>query len=171
MEPLEYKRGEIYMADLDPVVGSEQGGHRPVLIVQNNTGNRFSPTLITSVITSRKKRYMPTHVHLEGGGLPKDSMLLAEHIKTLDETRLGEQVGKLSIPLMAEVDAAIKISLGLNGTGQSNIWLCPHCADLFYHSDCFYIQRIDRYPVRRTQCEFCKQHRGFAYTVTFKIHR
>ena len=111
------KRGEIYYADLSPVVGSEQGGVRPVLIVQNDTGNRHSPTVIAAAITSQTgKAKLPTHIELaaERCGLPKDSVILLEQIRTLDKRRLRERMGKVDGAVMEQVDAAIAVSFGLS---------------------------------------------------------
>ena len=104
------RRGEIYYADLSPVVGSEQGGVRPVLIVQNDTGNRHSPTVIAAAITSRTgKAKLPTHIELPGqsSGLPRDSIILLEQI------RLREKMGRVEDDIMQQVDAAIAVSFGL----------------------------------------------------------
>ena len=110
------KRGEIYYADLSPVVGSEQGGVRPVLIVQNDIGNKFSPTVIAAAITSQKdKSRLPTHISLsaEHCGLSRDSVVLLEQIRTLDKRRLKERMGKLDTQSMYDVDRALSVSFGL----------------------------------------------------------
>ncbi|NLT39509.1 MAG: type II toxin-antitoxin system PemK/MazF family toxin [Clostridiales bacterium] len=110
------KRGDVYYADLSPVVGSEQGGTRPVLIVQNDTGNRHSPTVIAAAITSQiNKAKLPTHIELSGRscGLSKDSVILLEQIRTIDKRRLKERMGKLDPDLMDRVDDAIAVSFGL----------------------------------------------------------
>ena len=110
------KRGEIYYADLSPVVGSEQGGVRPVLIVQNDVGNKHSPTVIAAAITSqREKAKLPTHIELEADscGLSKDSVVLLEQIRTIDKKRLKEKIGHLDDKLMTKVNAALEISFGL----------------------------------------------------------
>lgn len=110
------KRGDIYYADLSPVVGSEQGGVRPVLIVQNDTGNRFSPTVIAAAITSQiNKSKLPTHIELSAQkyGLSKDSVVLLEQIRTLDKRRLREKMGRADDELMNRVDSAIAVSFGL----------------------------------------------------------
>ena len=110
------KRGDIYYADLSPVVGSEQGGLRPVLIIQNDVGNRYSPTVIAAAITSRLgKTKLPTHidVHAERAGLSRDSVVLLEQLRTLDKRRLRERLGHLDEALMEEIDTAIAVSLGL----------------------------------------------------------
>lgn len=110
------KRGDIYYADLSPVVGSEQGGIRPVLIVQNNVGNRYSPTVIAAAITSQvNKAKMPTHIELgaRSFGLTKDSIVLTEQIRTLDKKRLREKMGTLDEAHMQSVDEALAVSFGL----------------------------------------------------------
>lgn len=111
-------RGEIYSANLDPVVGSEQGGLRPVLIIQNNIGNRYSPTVVVLALTSQiQKARLPTHVFIPsaGHGLEKDSVVLAEQIRTLDKRRLKEKIGVLKPEFMRDVSRAVMISLGLTG--------------------------------------------------------
>ena len=111
------KRGDIFYADLSPVVGSEQGGLRPVLIVQNDTGNRHSPTVIAAAITSQVgKARLPTHIELQGAscGLTRDSVILLEQIRTIDKSRLRERMGKLDEPMMSKVDNAISVSFGLS---------------------------------------------------------
>ena len=110
------KRGDIYFADLSPVVGSEQGGMRPVLIVQNDTGNRHSPTVIAAAITSQTgKARLPTHIELsaQGCGLSRDSVILLEQIRTIDKSRLRERMGRLDAATMNKVDNAIAVSFGL----------------------------------------------------------
>ena len=110
------KRGDIYYADLSPVVGSEQGGMRPVLVVQNDTGNRHSPTVIAAAITSQTgKARLPTHIELSARsyGLSRDSVILLEQIRTLDKSRLRERMGQLDAPTMDRVNNAIAVSFGL----------------------------------------------------------
>ena len=110
------KRGDIYYADLSPVVGSEQGGLRPVLIIQNDIGNRYSPTVIAAAITSRMgKTKLPTHIDIyaERAGLAKESVILLEQIRTLDKRRLKEKMGHLDEGLMDQVNTAIAVSFGL----------------------------------------------------------
>ena len=111
------KRGEIYYADLSPVVGSEQGGVRPVLIIQNDTGNRYSPTVIAAAITSQTgKARLPTHIELpveEECGLTKDSVVLLEQVRTLDKKRLRERMGRVDDRIMEKIDTAIAVSFGL----------------------------------------------------------
>ena len=115
------RRGDIFYADLSPVVGSEQGGVRPVLIIQNDMGNRHSPTVIAAAITSQmNKAKLPTHIELVGQdcGLTKDSIVLLEQIRTLDKRRLREHMGRLDGALMDEVDRAIAVSFGLHANAK-----------------------------------------------------
>ena len=110
------RKGDIYYADLSPVVGSEQVGIRPVLVVQNDIGNRYSPTIIIAAITSQiNKAKLPTHVEIKGDdyGLSKDSVLLLEQIRTIDKKRLGEKIGHVEDDIIEKVDDALRISLGL----------------------------------------------------------
>ncbi|MBQ9429739.1 MAG: type II toxin-antitoxin system PemK/MazF family toxin [Clostridia bacterium] len=110
------RRGDIYYADLSPVVGSEQGGLRPVLIVQNDVGNRYSPTVIAAAITSKmSKARLPTHIDIYADrvGLARDSVVLLEQIRTIDKRRLKEKMGHLDERMMNEVNAALSISFGL----------------------------------------------------------
>lgn len=110
------KRGEIYYADLSPVVGSEQGGVRPVLIVQNDVGNKFSPTVIAAAITSqRDKSNLPTHIEVDARncGLARDSVVLLEQVRTIDKRRLKEKMGSLDTNDMGKVNHALSVSFGL----------------------------------------------------------
>lgn len=110
------KRGDIYYANLSPVVGSEQGGHRPVLVIQNDVGNKYSPTVIVAAITSQiSKAKLPTHVEVNASqyNLEKDSVVLLEQLRTIDKRRLREKVTHLSEEIMTRVDEAIRISIGL----------------------------------------------------------
>ncbi len=119
------KRGEIYYADLSPVVGSEQGGIRPILIVQNDTGNKYSPTIIAAAITSKiNKAKLPTHIELSANeyGLIKDSVILLEQIRTLDKKRLKERIGELSPITMSKVNTALLISLGVGEYPSANLY-------------------------------------------------
>lgn len=112
------KRGDIYYADLSPVVGSEQGGIRPLLVIQNDIGNKYSPTVIAAAITSQiNKAKMPTHIELAAKdyGLNKDSVILLEQIRTIDKRRLREKIGRIDDGLMASVNNALSISFGLGG--------------------------------------------------------
>jgi len=113
---VQIRRGDIYYADLSPVVGSEQGGVRPVVIVQNDVGNKYSPTVIAAAITSKiNKAKMPTHIEInaETFGLPKDSVVLTEQIRTIDKRRLKERIGHLDDEYMTKVNDALSVSFGL----------------------------------------------------------
>ncbi len=115
------KKGDLYFADLSPVVGSEQGGVRPVLVVQNDVGNKYSPTIIVAAVTSQtSKAKLPTHVELTAsqGGLSKNSVVLLEQLRTIDKQRLKERIGSLSDSQMPVVDAALGVSLGIANQPQ-----------------------------------------------------
>ena len=110
------KRGDVFYADLSPVIGSEQGGVRPVLVIQNDIGNKYSPTIIIAAITSQiNKAKLPTHVEISAPeyGLPKDSVVLLEQVRTIDKKRLREKIGRFNDEMMAKVDECLKISMGL----------------------------------------------------------
>ena len=112
------KRGDMFYADLSPVIGSEQGGIRPVLIIQNDVGNKYSPTVIAAAITSQQfKTKLPTHISVDAAvcGLSKDSVILLEQIRTIDKKRLHEKIGHLDLELMSTVNDALAISFGLSG--------------------------------------------------------
>ncbi|MEG1710972.1 MAG: type II toxin-antitoxin system PemK/MazF family toxin [Clostridia bacterium] len=111
------RRGELYYADLSPVVGSEQGGIRPVLVLQNDVGNKFSPTIIAAATTSKTdKAKLPTHIEINCNDycLPKDSIVLLEQIRTIDKSRLKEKIGELPQEIMSKVNTALLLSLGFN---------------------------------------------------------
>lgn len=115
------KKGDLYFADLSPVVGSEQGGVRPVLVVQNDVGNKYSPTIIVAAVTSQiNKAKLPTHVELKAtnGGLSKNSVVLLEQLRTIDKQRLKEHIGTLSDDQMPGVDRALGVSLGIVDVNQ-----------------------------------------------------
>ena len=111
------KKGDLYFADLSPVMGSEQGGVRPVLVVQNDIGNKFSPTIIVAAVTSKKnKADLPTHVEIsaDGNGLTKNSVILLEQLRTIDKIRLKERIGTIDKTRLPEVNEALSVSLGIN---------------------------------------------------------
>ena len=110
------KRGDVYYANLDPCIGSEQKGHRPVVVIQNDIGNMYSPTTIAAMITSSQKKKLPTHVHVEDieSGLTKDSIVMLEQIRTIDKKRLREHIGMLDSQQILTADNALLISLGLD---------------------------------------------------------
>lgn len=111
------KRGDLYYADLSPVIGSEQGGVRPVIVIQNDIGNRYSPTIIVAAVTSQiNKAKLPTHIEIEAYryGLTKDSVVLLEQVRTIDKKRLKEKIGRFDDDVMKKIDEALKMSLGLS---------------------------------------------------------
>lgn len=111
------KRGDLFYADLSPVIGSEQGGVRPVVIIQNDVGNKYSPTTIVAAITSQlNKTKLPTHVKVKANGndLPKNSVILLEQVRTIDKKRLREKIGNFADDVMRDIDQALKISLGID---------------------------------------------------------
>lgn len=108
------KRGSIYLANLDPAIGSEQGGSRPVLVIQNNTGNKYSPTVIVAAITSKQKKSMPTHVKVQSKyGIEKNSVILLEQLRTIDKRRIFKKVAELDKDVMGYIDDVLKFSLGI----------------------------------------------------------
>lgn len=109
------KRGDVYYAYLDPVIGSEQNGHRPVIVIQNDMGNLYSPTTIAAMVTSSQKKKLPTHVHVEdiGSGLSDDSIVMLEQIRTIDKQRLGTMIGHVSDKTMELIENAALCSLGI----------------------------------------------------------
>lgn len=109
------KRGDVYYADLDPVIGSEQNGHRPIIVLQNDIGNLYSPTTIAAMVTSSQKKKLPTHVHVidESSGLTDDSIVMLEHIRTIDKQRLGSMIGHISAETMELIENAALCSLGI----------------------------------------------------------
>lgn len=162
----EIKRGNLYIADLDPVKGSEQGGRRPVLIVQNDAGNQHSPTVIIAAINSQKKPNQPTHVCLKGVDvLPKDSMVLMEQIRTIDKSRLEEYIGKIGWELMEKVDRALRISVDLKKQEPMLLTLCPRCAAQFYNSASHHIKKAQEHQNIKEVCMFCNVRRGVDYYI------
>ena len=109
------KRGDVYYADLDPVIGSEQNGHRPIIVIQNDMGNLYSPTTIAAMVTSSQKKKLPTHAHVidEGSGLSDDSIVMLEQIRTIDKQRLGSMIGHVSDETMELIEDAALCSLGI----------------------------------------------------------
>lgn len=172
-QPAEIRRGDIFYADLNPVRGSEQGGLRPVLIVQNNIGNRHSPTVIIAPITSKlKKNSLPTHVGLPLDiGLPAKSMALLEQVRTIDKSRLGSYIVSLDDDLMDYVDDALGVSLALDDPTQEEhpdemtICLCPTCAAQFYNSTDHIIRRVDPLRDLKDDCTYCQVRQGYDYLI------
>ena len=166
-------RGELYYADLDPIIGSEQGGYRPVLIIQNNTGNKHSPTVIVAAITSKAgvKAKLPTHYFLEpGNGLEKTSLVLLEQLRTVDKQRLTEYVGTLPDNHIRGINHALAVSIGLNSnfTTPLLMTLCPTCASQFYNSPEHIIKRSDMAQTQKETCMFCNARQGYDFEIVRK---
>lgn len=169
-------RGDVYYADLNPVIGSEQGGTRPVLVVQNNTGNRFSPTVIIAPITSRtKKMVLPTHIGIPKGvgNLPSRSMVMLEQLRTIDKKRLIDYCGHLDEELMDYIGDALGISLGLSDDesdkpDEMQLCLCTTCARQFINSPDHVITRVDRWQTAHETCAYCDVRQGYDYRIIRK---
>ena len=166
------KRGEIYHADLNPVFGSEQGGYRPVLIIQNNRGNQHSPTVIVAAITSQPKTKLPTHVPINGiRGLEKESFVLLEQIRTVDKRRLDDYVGRLNRDQMNRVEKALRTSMEIKKLDKPVLMcLCPMCAKPFYNSKEHFIIRADRDQTIKETCMYCNVRQGYDYLIRKKYY-
>ena len=169
-------RGDIYYAKLNPVQGSEQGGLRPVLVIQNDKGNKHCPTVIIAPITSKgKKYYLPTHVILpERLELPRRSMVMLEQIRVLDKQRLREYVDCMEANEMEEIDRAICASLALPDERQAKkkaepegkrLCLCPNCSNQFYSSPDHVIRRAEGKQAENSVCEYCEVQPGLDFLV------
>lgn len=171
-----YYRGDVYMADLGQGVGSEQGGSRPVVIVQNDTGNHYSPTVIVAAMTSKadSKAKLPTHFTLEGF-TQVSSLVLCEQVRTLDKQRLGEYVGRLTQKEIQQLDYALAVSFGLRRPPKKRkekarkssltMTLCPSCADAFCWDGEHTLKRVDPISPEKDLCTFCGQRYGYEYRV------
>lgn len=184
--PDEVLRGQMYYADLDPVIGSEQGGNRPVLVIQNNIGNRHSPTIIIAPITTRvKKLHQPTHIGVPPYfGLPQNSMVMLEQIRTIDKSRLGSYVGCFDDDVMDYVDEALGISVGLHDLagkeqkpyadeshdemhGEMVLTLCGTCLRQFICSPEHIVRRINHAQAKEP-CMYCHVRDGYDYRIIHK---
>ncbi len=166
---MQIKRGDVYIAELDPVVGSEQGGCRPVLIVQADRGLRNAPTAVVLPITSQTKPALPTHAFLVGAsGLSAGSIALAEQIRTLDKTRLRKRIGTVEGFRMAEVDTALKYTLGLMRAVPASSpevkTLCSRCKQ-DYESAGYVLKRIGKRDGPKSTCDFCNTGQGYDFEV------
>lgn len=170
MEDREIRRGDIFYADLDPVIGSEQGGIRPVLVIQNNTGNEYSPTVIVAAITSKPKTKLPTHVSLKNRkGLEKNSVVLLEQIRTIDKIRLENYVGTVDRFQMRKIDEALRRSTGVKKLDKPiEMCLCPVCVKAFYDSQEHFVKRADMYQSKKDTCMFCNSRQGYDYLIRKK---
>ena len=189
-------RGQVYFMDLGQRIGSEQSGMRPVIIVQNDTGNRRSPTVIIVPITSQiKKENLPTHISLRSGhGLEENSIALCEHVNTIDKQRLLDYVGHITTMELRQVDRALAISVGLvesynkpwidgprpkprieeSDTGapdELRLCLCPTCASQFYNSPDHIIRRVDPLQTDKEDCTYCNVRKGVDYRINKKKKR
>ena len=165
-----YQRGEMYYADLGHGVGSEQEGRRPVVIIQNNVGNKHSPTVIVAAITTKTagKRKLPTHYEIGAEhGLKAPSLVLLEQIRTIDKHRLEKKIGKLSPKQIKEMNHALAVSVGLTDPKPKTmtLCLCPTCAENFFSTGAYYLKRVEPYKTEKETCTYCNQRRGFDYKV------
>lgn len=169
-----YLRGDLYYADLGTGVGSEQNGYRPVVIIQNDMGNKHSPTTIVAAISTqmKTKAKLPTHYHLkQNNGLVQPSMVMLEQIRTIDKTRLTQYIGKLSDEEIKGLNHALAISIGLIPTNASKITLClcRTCAENFHGSGAYFLRRLNPIAVEKDLCTYCNQRAGFDYEITPRI--
>ena len=165
-----YLRGDMYYADLGKGIGSEQEGCRPVVIIQNNVGNKHSPTVIIASITSKKdaKPKLPTH-YLIGAedGLELPSLVLLEQLRTIDKRRLSDFIGHLSEKHIQGINHALAVSVGLIESVPKKLilCLCRTCADNFYGSGAFVLRRVDSEQSEKDTCTYCNSRKGFDYEL------
>ena len=165
-----YLRGDMYYADLGKGVGSEQEGYRPVVIIQNDVGNRHSPTVIIAAITSKVgvKPKLPTHYFINAeSGLKLPSIILLEQIRTIDKRRLDKYIGRLKKKHIAGMNHALAISIDLiqNTPHSLLMCLCSTCAGNFRSTGAYLLRRIDPAQTERDTCTYCNRRRGFDYSV------
>lgn len=165
-------RGDMFFADLSPIIGSEQGGRRPIVVIQNNIGNQHSPTVIVAAITSRiaTKTKLPVHVELPCGlGLEKNSIALLEQIRTIDKSRLEDYIGKLNERTMQRIDKSLGVSVGLSHkidwSKGIELCLCGRCASDFYNVPGHYIKRVDKDQKVKETCTYCNSMLGYDYII------
>ena len=163
-------RGDMFYANLEPGIGSEQYGNRPVLIIQNDVGNKFSPTVIVAAVTSKAgiKPKLPTHYFLKAGtvGLHEPSIVLLEQIRTLDKKRLYNYLGKLDAQQIQGINRALEISMGLSKRSKKMVMcLCPVCANNFLSTNDYILQRINQTQTDKDVCTYCNIRRGFDYAI------
>ena len=165
-----YLRGQLFYADLGDGIGSEQQGLRPVVIIQNNIGNRHSPTVIVAAVSSktRTKAKLPTHFNIgPESGLERPSIVLLEQLRTIDKRRLGDYIGQLSLPQVRELNHALAISIGLIKPVPSKLTLClcNACANSFRSTGVFTLRKVDTEQMGKEVCVYCRQHNGDAYEI------
>ena len=171
-----YHRGDMYYADLGRGIGSEQEGYRPVLIIQNDTGNKYSPTVIVAAISSKvdAKAKLPTHYLLKAeNGLELPSLVLMEQLRTIDKKRLETYIGHLEEQHIRRLNRALAVSVGLIEETPKNLLmcLCPACANNFYGTGSYYLRRVHPGRVEKDICTYCGQRPGFDYEVVKKKER
>lgn len=171
-----YHRGDMYYADLGRGIGSEQEGYRPVLIIQNDTGNKHSPTVIVAAISSKvdAKAKLPTHYLLKAeNGLELPSLVLLEQLRTIDKRRLETYIGHLEEQHIRRLNRALAVSVGLIEETPKNLimCLCPACANNFYGTGSYYLRRVHPGRVEKDICTYCGQRPGFDYEVVKKKER
>lgn len=160
------KRGDIYIAQLGEAQGCEQRGRRPVLIVQNNIGNKYSPVVIVAAITGQRKAKLPTHVELfDEKGVENHSIVLLEQLRTIDKRRLIKKVGYLRGSTMKKIDARLQYSLGLAKTYPLEITLCSKCRAQFSCIESGKIWRVNTDQIEKESCTYCGVKRGYDYYV------
>lgn len=165
-----YRRGDMYYADLGQGIGSEQKGTRPVVIIQNNIGNKHSPTVIIAAITSKAgvKAKLPTHYYIgAGNGLELPSLVLLEQIRTIDKRRLSGYIGKLDEKHIRGINHSLAISIGLIEPIPSKLTLClcGACADDFRGTGAFLLRRANPQQVEMKVCVYCRQRKGYDYEI------
>ena len=185
-----YLRGEIYNAKLENGLGSEQSGYRPVLIIQNDTGNKYSPTVIVAAVSSMKKKdYMPTHITLPKEiGIEENSIVLLEQLRTLDKQRLLEYVCKVDADTMNLIDKALMISVGVKQEKESNhvshtnkaeeikegrnemiLCLCGVCVSQFIHSPEYAVKKLTQEHKEKELCNYCQVRKGRDYRIIRRL--
>lgn len=165
-----YLRGDMYYADLGKGVGSEQEGYRPVVIIQNNVGNRHSPTVIIASITSKRdaKAKLPTHYLIgDEDGLELPSIVLLEQLRTIDKRRLNSFIGHLSEKHIQGINHALAVSVGLIESIPNKLilCLCRTCAENFYGSGAFVLHRVNPEQTEKDTCTYCNSRKGFDYEI------
>lgn len=168
-----YLRGDMYYADLGKGIGSEQEGYRPIVIIQNNVGNKHSPTVIIASITSKRdaKAKLPTHYLIEAEDcLQLPSIVLLEQLRTIDKRRLSSFIGHLSEKHIQGINHALAVSVGLIESIPNKLilCLCRTCAENFYGSGAFVLRRVNSEQTEKDTCTYCNSRKGFDYEITRK---
>lgn len=165
-----YLRGQLFYADLGSGIGSEQQGLRPVVIIQNNMGNKHSPTVIVAAVSSKTKTKakLPTHFNIGlESGLERPSIVLLEQLRTIDKQRLGNYIGQLSLPQVRELNHALAISIGLIEPipQKLTLCLCDACANDFRGTGAFLLRRVNPRQAEKEICSYCGKRRGSIYEI------